>query len=1049
MKLCFNLFLSGILTGLVSSTSVQPDVVGSSSSVDETVGSLVKFEVAGPGGPGVGAGFGLGASALVGTEVLRLKVSRVVDSLAGHDEGGLEEGGRADATYAFDVKGDAKEVRRVDGVVGGDVDPQHISNGDTLIGTDDVEGTGGEGLKNHFTGGEGGTFIKPENADRAASMLRGLGEAAKAAAGRFLMGGSSAESGISGNDEESEDDVVADAEQNLLGRALPTIVEPGSLSQATPIDTLGRGLKLNCESGEDPVKGRVFMYEGLNKAYVIPNSYTYTTRTTIESAKDLADVTGVSGSLSLSFGAGDISAEGEGSYLKDRSVTSNKVCMIYSDFASRFAINIKPPGEKLKPEPYVDSTYLTTLNQPNKNDVWKNKLADFYNVYGTNYINQILYGAALKIDFCVTSEEIIDKDSVKASLDASINKGKLKGNIKGKFEKDESSGKSEYNLDITIDARGANVANRSVDSIPLANRAIDEYLESEKRMKEKFDEFYYKLDTPQLDDDLVHEVNNIGYMVIGVGIQRIDTQLPFLFDNMPSIVEEKMTQLAEVVGQLSVEKARLEAQYESVKSDVETGLDDLRILEPWENDYERIRNVIDKKFEACTDFLTYNITQLQEEEVPEMLTVQNRREIDALAGRRASVPTVGSPLGLYTTGSEDTDFIYEGMYWEGFVKEYNGTGTGTTGKPFYRGSVYCLHVRCDEVIPAKGRNLERDAYEMCETYDAACKNADTNATEAAIEGCDSMSRRNKRVAGPDKDANVAKRVNEILALNPGFCKTTPAPTACPTPARQDVSDKCYHIQSTEVKGGINGTDIISWKGKREEQISGTLPSPSERLKNEQNVLQRPECINAPDLFEIVGTGDSNIYNIKLNYSDCSFCGGDDCSDDIVLRTRPASDKQGNLHRNGEKVIKESFAQQWYIKPEQEDCSNTDSFISTILNIRDGTYATMNKTLLDSAPSNNKYYSVEKDEKIYTYEIDMTETLNENSYYTFIEQDCAGTTQSTEQEAVSKKAQCKDKKCKKIKKMGKKKRKKYCKKIKKRTGAMVKKACCKACKKVKK
>jgi len=213
-----------------------------------------------------------------------------------------------------------------------------------------------------------------------------------------------------------------------------------------------RGFKLNVAEGENPLKGHAFE-GGINSS---PFSTSYTKSAVIKSVEDVKEMMEIKGSLSVSYGP-MISGSGAGSYLQSKVKSKRQISILYR--TRRVAYAKKVDVKTLMPVAGLDKL------EPD----------DITELYGSKFIDQILYGAQLDVIFTVESTEDTDFFEIEAELKGKIGFGPLSVSFQANFQKREGYSQSRYDMEIEARASGIAFGVPSNPSFDQINELIDNF----------------------------------------------------------------------------------------------------------------------------------------------------------------------------------------------------------------------------------------------------------------------------------------------------------------------------------------------------------------------------------------------------------------------------------------------------------------------------------------------------------------------------------------------------------------------------------------------
>lgn len=166
--------------------------------------------------------------------------------------------------------------------------------------------------------------------------------------------------------------------------------------------------------------------------------------------------TEINGALSVSYGP-MISGSGAGSYLDSKVNSKRQISIIYRTRRVAYAKGVDPATIK----PIVGLDKLSS--------------DDMYEMYGSKFIESMLYGAQLDVIFTIESSEDTDLTDIAAELKGRIGVGPLSVSFQAKFEKQEGESRSRYTLSIKARASGIDFGVGSNPSFEEVNTLIEDF----------------------------------------------------------------------------------------------------------------------------------------------------------------------------------------------------------------------------------------------------------------------------------------------------------------------------------------------------------------------------------------------------------------------------------------------------------------------------------------------------------------------------------------------------------------------------------------------
>jgi len=432
-----------------------------------------------------------------------------------------------------------------------------------------------------------------------------------------------------------------------------------------------RGFKLNVAEGENPLKDKVFDGDII----IIPFSSTYDRSNLIQGYKDAEDSMAISGSLGVTYKM-TISGRASATYLQNTKSSKNEATITYR--LRRVAYAKK-----------VDTSSLTPTEELNGNALSADTIAE---KYGTKFIDQMLYGAQLDIDFKFSSDDERYIQAIGAKLKGEINLRAVKVDFDAEFGLKTNETESSLQVEITASTSGL-----PDFSIP-ANPSFDDVLEA----IDDFGEKYIKLVEEAKELEQVDSIENVlkKFSPVGFSLSSISDYQPTLSNSETAALEDKMSDLADIFFSTLYLKEQLKAARDRQKTIYTDPRDKSQQFNPYSEKVDRVIELLDSKVDECLDYQRLPMAEIIGREGDATVPAANvidRKIKDGLLGN-TFLPSSATIL--------NTEFMNE--HYVGYGLEVDGAMepwlSGSLRKTSNDGSYYTI---ANATTPAKLVNSAR------------------------------------------------------------------------------------------------------------------------------------------------------------------------------------------------------------------------------------------------------------------------------------------------------------------------------------------------------
>lgn len=283
-------------------------------------------------------------------------------------------------------------------------------------------------------------------------------------------------------------------------------------------------------------------------------------------------------------------------------------------------------------------------------DLDGDELAD---IYGTKFVDQIIYGAQLDVVFTVTSTQEIDLQEIEAELKGRIGVGELSLDFEAKFERQEGEERAELEMSIVAFGSGVNFSVKSNPSFKEVNDIIDNFnaeyeeLIDELRERENIDE----------EENVLRQLSPIGFTLGSIADHERK-----LSRSTVAVLDRRMGELQETLYDTLFWISKLEKSLEAAYAKYAmTPRSRLQNYVPFEREVLGYIRALDGKLNECLAYRRLPLELLvgdSAEDVPEAF------QDDALYGL-VGEGFIPSPLTIEGEA-------FEGIYYEGYTLPRDG-----------------------------------------------------------------------------------------------------------------------------------------------------------------------------------------------------------------------------------------------------------------------------------------------------------------------------------------------------------------------------------------
>ncbi|KAA8499034.1 hypothetical protein FVE85_6619 [Porphyridium purpureum] len=368
---------------------------------------------------------------------------------------------------------------------------------------------------------------------------------------------------------------------------VPVIVGSG-FSKGLSVDDLGRGFKLNIQSDEETFKPRVFKVDH-GRSVFKTGKHASSFCKIMDSDDKIKEHMEIAGHLSVSYGP-LISGAGSGTYLSESVKTSRRSTLRYRSRVCHSFAHVKQDDAGVL-EPVDDLASMLASNGCASDDIAER--------YGTKFVDQILFGCQLDVQFSVTSSEDMDLSEIMAKLKGAIGVGPLSVEFSADFARRNEESSHKLSLEISATASGVNFVCPAKPNLEEVVQLIEDFNAESKALQER------------ADQDLEDLKRTDRMTVVGFSLANIADYLTQLSRAEASMLDEKMQSVGECVAAASLWKARLEgAKMERHTVHRYSARERELVLRPYEKQVDAEIARLKKKLKECWEYRKLPLAEL-------------------------------------------------------------------------------------------------------------------------------------------------------------------------------------------------------------------------------------------------------------------------------------------------------------------------------------------------------------------------------------------------------------------------------------------------------
>ncbi|KAA8493208.1 hypothetical protein FVE85_8653 [Porphyridium purpureum] len=376
-------------------------------------------------------------------------------------------------------------------------------------------------------------------------------------------------------------------------QVVPVIVG-GALLKGLSVYDLGRGFKLNIQSGEEAFKRRAFKVDSGRTVFKTAKHASVFCEI-MDSDDKIKEHMEIPGQLSVSYGP-LIFGAGSGTYLSQSVQTSRRSTLRYRSRVCHSFAEIKQ-GDKGVLEPVSD---LASMLMPN--GCGNDNVADRY---GTKFVDQIFFGCQLDVQFSVTSSEDTDLSDIMAQLKRAICVGHLSVDFSANFSRRNEECSDQLLLDISATASGVNFVCPATPNLEEAMKLIEDFNAESKALQKC------------ADQDLEDLTHTDRMTVVGFSLANIANHLTQLSRAEASLLDEKMQTVGDCLAVASLWKTRLKsAKMERHTVHGYSARERELVLRPYEKQVDTEIARLEKKLTECWEYRKLPLAELVGREPP-------------------------------------------------------------------------------------------------------------------------------------------------------------------------------------------------------------------------------------------------------------------------------------------------------------------------------------------------------------------------------------------------------------------------------------------------
>eukprot|EP00546_Thalassionema_frauenfeldii_P001692 CAMPEP_0178932612 /NCGR_PEP_ID=MMETSP0786-20121207/22737_1 /TAXON_ID=186022 /ORGANISM="Thalassionema frauenfeldii, Strain CCMP 1798" /LENGTH=429 /DNA_ID=CAMNT_0020609969 /DNA_START=351 /DNA_END=1637 /DNA_ORIENTATION=- len=341
----------------------------------------------------------------------------------------------------------------------------------------------------------------------------------------------------------------------------------------------------------------------------------------------------IEGSLSVSYGP-LISGEGSGRYLDNKVNSKRQATILY----------------RTRRVAYARSIDVNTL-EPSTNELYSLSGDQIADIYGTKFIDQMIYGAQLDVIFTVTSTTDIDLTEIEAEVKGKIGIGPLSIGFEAKFSKQEGSSSSDMTMSIVAQASGVPIN-------PPPNPTFNKTNEIIEQFNARYDELLSStadLDTIEDEANVLKQLSPVGFTLASVA-----DYLPKLDEFEVAALDNKMSELRDVFYSALFWRSQLLAGKDIQEALYPDPRDREEIFQPYVGEMNRVIDKLDAKVEECLLFRRQPLASIIGRggtfvPVPEMYP-KSEQEINVVKGLKGDL-YIPSPVVIGDSRFEQVHYI--------------------------------------------------------------------------------------------------------------------------------------------------------------------------------------------------------------------------------------------------------------------------------------------------------------------------------------------------------------------------------------------------------
>ena len=438
-----------------------------------------------------------------------------------------------------------------------------------------------------------------------------------------------------------------------------------------------RGFKQNIVQGESTFKPKVFEGEVFDYKY----NPSYSMSTVINDVNTLREFMEIEGSLDVSYGP-MIKGKASGKYVGDKMSNSKKTVFVYRSRHVAYAKAVN--YDTLKPVRGIEGL----------------KPDEIAETYGTKFVDAVMYGAQLDVEYTITDTDTTDLLDIGAELSGDITYGLLRLEFSAKFGMNNTETNSARSMEITVKASGVTL------STP-PNPSFDQTEEIIKEFNTKYENLVDEVKDKTNLEDMTNVLQGIG--PVAFSIASTADYIPNLNALETMVLDDRMSRLSDIFystfvlrdGLVSTRRAQEAIYNKNPKELVET-------FQPYDIAVTQlIDSLQDQKVEECLNYRRLPFSRIvgrdgnEPAPLPEEFP-KSKEEHDIVNGLSGKM-YISSPVKV-------DEITFDDLYYQGFaIPMFNESGS-VKMKPWMSGE---LLRDSDDTRVAKARlpdELEKEAY---------------------------------------------------------------------------------------------------------------------------------------------------------------------------------------------------------------------------------------------------------------------------------------------------------------------------------------------------